>query len=44
MISGYDKNGDSSSIAEHIKNIRAKFRNYSENPIVTIWGIGYKWQ
>lgn len=31
-------------IAEHIKNIRAKFRDYGQEPIKTVWGIGYKWE
>ncbi|MFP5527012.1 response regulator transcription factor [Peptococcus simiae] len=43
MIFGFDGIGDSSAIAEHIKNIRAKFKKYGENPITTVWGIGYKW-
>lgn len=43
VIFGFDGNGDSSAISEHIKNIRAKFRKYGENPIATVWGIGYKW-
>ncbi len=43
MIFGIDGTSDASAISEHVKNIRAKFRKYSENPIVTVWGIGYKW-
>lgn len=42
-IFGFDGIGDASSISEHIKNIRAKFQKYGENPIETVWGIGYKW-
>lgn len=34
---------DPSTIAEHIKNIRAKFSVYHISPITTVWGIGYKW-
>ena len=43
LIFGFDGIGDSSTISEHIKNIRAKFQKYDENPIETVWGIGYKW-
>ena len=43
MIFGFDGIGDSSAISEHVKNIRAKFQKFSENPIATVWGIGYKW-
>jgi hypothetical protein len=43
LVFGFDGIGDSSAISEHIKNIRAKFQKYDENPIVTVWGIGYKW-
>ncbi|MFS9437449.1 response regulator transcription factor [Streptococcus sobrinus] len=41
---GYDERGMPSAIAEHIKNIRAKFRDYGQEPIKTVWGIGYKWE
>lgn len=44
MIFGFDGNGDSSAISEHIKNIRAKFQKVGETPIATVWGIGYKWE
>ncbi|WMJ80010.1 response regulator transcription factor [Clostridium sp. MB40-C1] len=45
-IWGYDADGDSSGIAEHIKNIRRKFANFDPDIeyISTIWGVGYKWQ
>ena len=43
MIFGVDGIGDSSAISEHVKNIRAKFQKFGENPIATVWGIGYKW-
>lgn len=43
-IWGYDAEGDSSVIAEHIRRIRAKLSKYSEEyHIETIWGMGYKW-
>lgn len=31
------------AVAEHIKNIRAKFRELGSEPIETVWGVGYKW-
>lgn len=43
MIFGFDGAGDASAISEHVKNIRAKFQRVGEAPIVTVWGIGYKW-
>lgn len=43
-IYGYEKEGDDSSITEHIKNIRAKFRKLGLSPVETAWGIGYKWK
>ncbi len=42
-VFGFDAPGDSSSVAEHIKNIRAKFSAMKVSPIETVWGIGYKW-
>lgn len=41
---GYDGESDSSTITEHVKNIRAKFQKFGESPIETVWGIGYKWK
>lgn len=43
-VFGYDSESDSSVIREHIKNIRAKLKKCGENPIETVWGIGYKWK
>lgn len=42
-VFGYDSESDTSAIREHIKNIRAKLKLCGENPIETVWGIGYKW-
>lgn len=42
-VCGYDAEGDSFTVAVHIKNIRAKFADYQMAPISTVWGIGYKW-
>ncbi|WP_101772240.1 response regulator transcription factor [Peptostreptococcus faecalis] len=41
---GFDSESDTSAIREHVKNIRNKISKYGENPIETIWGIGYKWK
>lgn len=43
-IWGYDAEGDSSVIAEHIRRIRAKLTKYGEEyHIETVWGMGYRW-
>ncbi|MFC3746246.1 response regulator transcription factor [Paenibacillus sp. GCM10012306] len=43
-VFGYDGESDSSAVAEHVKNIRAKLLKYVQAPIETVWGIGYKWR
>lgn len=41
---GYDSDGDSSVVAEHIRRIRAKLSSYTgKTYIETVWGCGYKW-
>ncbi|EMC15134.1 putative response regulator [Streptococcus mutans N66] len=40
----YEERGTPAAIAEHIKNIRAKFRTIGLEPIETVWGIGYRWK
>lgn len=41
---GYDAEGESSVVAEHIRRIRAKLREYGEEyHVETVWGMGYKW-
>jgi DNA-binding response OmpR family regulator len=41
---GFDGEGDSSTVTEHISNVRAKFKKHTQyNYIETAWGIGYKW-
>lgn len=43
-IWGYDAEGDSSVIAEHIRRIRAKLSAAGEeHHVETVWGMGYKW-
>lgn len=41
---GYDKDGDSAIITEHIRRIRVKLGKYISNPVIeTVWGVGYQW-
>ena len=43
-IWGYDSEGDSSVVAEHIRRIRTKIaENKKKGYIETVWGCGYKW-
>ena len=45
LIWGYDADGSSSVVAEHIRKIRAAFLEYSEEEhIETVWGVGYRWK
>lgn len=44
IIWGYDCEGDSSVVAEHVRRIRNKIAEYSEKTYIeTVWGCGYKW-
>lgn len=41
---GYDAEGDSNVIKEHVRKIRAKLREATgKEYIETVWGVGYKW-
>lgn len=41
---GYDSEGDSSVIPEHIRRLRQKLtQSGCEAHIQTVWGVGYKW-
>lgn len=43
-IWGYDAEGDSAVVAEHVRRIRAKLCSCGEEyHIETVWGMGYKW-
>lgn len=43
-IWGYDSEGESSVVAEHIRRIRMKIAAYTEQAYIeTVWGCGYKW-
>ena len=43
---GYDAEGDSATVSEHIKKIRAKFLKINKefDSMQTVWGIGYKFK
>lgn len=41
---GYDSDGDSNIVTEHIRRIRLKLSKHIEKPMIeTVWGVGYKW-
>lgn len=41
---GFEKDGDSNIIMEHIRRIRSKLSKYSNKEwIETVWGVGYRW-
>ena len=41
---GYDAEGDSNVIKEHVRKIRAKLNEVTGREfITTVWGMGYKW-
>ncbi len=41
---GYDGEGDSIVVKEHIRKIRNKLSAYTDKPYIeTVWGVGYKW-
>lgn len=43
-IWGWDSNGDSSVVTEHIRRIRGKLTESGcRDCIETVWGVGYKW-
>ncbi len=43
-IWGYDGEGDSAVVTEHIRRIRAKMSAYTDRIYIeTVWGCGYKW-
>lgn len=42
---GYDAEGDSNVVKEHVRKIRAKLSEATgQDYIETIWGVGYKWK
>lgn len=43
-LRGFEEEGDSSTIAEHVRRIRLKIGKFSDKVYVdTVWGVGYKW-
>ncbi len=45
LVWGYDSEGDSSVVAEHIRRIRKKFvAAGAKSYVETVWGVGYKWE
>ena len=41
---GYDGEGDSIVVKEHIRKIRNKLSAYTDKQYIeTVWGVGYKW-
>ena len=41
---GWDSEGGSAVVTEHIRRIRAKLAQAGcKNHIETVWGMGYKW-
>ncbi len=44
LLWGYDAEGGSSVVAEHIRRIRVRLREVeAERHLETVWGLGYKW-
>lgn len=42
---GYDAEGNSSTVKEHIRKIRAKLKAATGREYIeTVWGVGYKWK
>lgn len=43
-IWGYDSDGDSSVVSEHIRRVRTKIAEHTDRTYIeTVWGCGYKW-
>ncbi|MDD3230453.1 MAG: winged helix-turn-helix domain-containing protein, partial [Oscillospiraceae bacterium] len=43
-IWGFEGEGDSSVVAEHIRRVRAKIAACTDRSYIeTVWGCGYKW-
>lgn len=41
---GYDSEGDSAVVTEHIRRIRSKIGTHTDRSYIdTVWGCGYKW-
>lgn len=45
LVWGYDADGDSNVVKEHIRKIRLKLSEYSDTVYLeTVYGVGYKWK
>ncbi len=45
LIWGYDAEGSSGVVAEHIRRIRIKLKEVSSKEFIeTVWGVGYRWK
>ncbi len=43
-VRGYDADGDSTIVAEHVRRIRGKIAEYTDQEVIrTVWGVGYQW-
>ena len=43
-IWGYDSEGDSSVVSEHIRRVRGKIAEHTDRTYIeTVWGCGYRW-
>ena len=43
-VRGYDAEGDSAIVAEHVRRIRNKIAEYTDQEVIrTVWGVGYQW-
>lgn len=43
-VRGFDGNGDSSIVMEHIRRVRGKIGRYTDKIYIeTVWGVGYRW-
>lgn len=44
LVWGYDSEGNSMVVAEHIRRIRTKIAEFTDRSYIeTVWGCGYKW-
>ena len=44
-IWGYDSEGDSGVVTEHIRRIRNRMQEYTDTEYIeTVWGCGYRWR
>lgn len=42
---GYDAEGNSTVVAEHIRRVRVKLKSVSDEEYLdTVWGVGYRWK